>query len=697
MANMMNIPIDMIYPNPRNPRKHFDPEAMAELVISIHQVGILQPVVVVLDMPEEDGVPRRYRMVAGERRYRAALDTGLTELPAVVRELTPEQELEVMIIENLQRRDVNAIEEAYGMKALLDEGGYTQEALADKLGCSQGHIANRLRLLDLPDSIQENISRGIIGAGHAKELLAAKKMGPEIMEQVAKQAADNGMSVKEVAKSVATRMWNKSHSLSGDGWGSPKFDTSECQACKKKATVKEPYSEREELRCLDTECWTGKQSQAERDALEDTEGPLREKYPDAIIINDLDYGTFKYINWPQGLSESCQEKNCEHLRHGRHRNREDIQGVCLNVKEFENCHKEFIQVLEEGKELKDKQGREELTQLVAGKTGAVDGHGSDLVMITRGKLIYIASVILECCEGYSYGVEGVIEYLEGIVGRKLEEFEEGDLLGDEWPQLHKLLDELTTEQLIQIVLEWPAMALGMDRPAVEWFFKGELEPKIEEVPLTEFAAFAAGICRVCGCTDDNACEGGCYWVEPDLCSSCAEAVVQAPKSDPVHALMGRVIKTHYNTGGVVTGVSGPKDNGFYTVNYRDPSDKGKRLCTINSITVSEGMVLCEDVPLIILDNEKLEQREPEELAPRSYLDEKGQEIFVSAGLGDEYGSFRRSPSGGLHRVKSPYMPMVNSKEEAQANLDYWATDKGLQLVGGDNHCEQNREGIPCTS
>jgi ParB family chromosome partitioning protein len=259
----MNIPIDMIYPNKRNPRKNFDQASMAELTASILQVGILQPVVVVLD---EDESLTRYRLVAGERRYRAALEAGLKEIPAMVRILSPEQELEVMIIENLQRKDICPVEEANGLQMIL-ESGVTQEELAKKLGCSQSHIANRLRLLELPEGIQENISRGIISVGQAKELLTAKGK-PEIIEKVAAKAISQELSVRDVKKELVREIWENSRPLTYNVLPRLEFDSESCKECDKQTMLKQPndwdksLSAKTAWRCLYPLCWEQKQEEA---------------------------------------------------------------------------------------------------------------------------------------------------------------------------------------------------------------------------------------------------------------------------------------------------------------------------------------------------------------------------------------------------------------------------------------------------
>lgn len=260
-SKLMYVPTDMIYPNPKNPRKNFDESTMAELVTSVRQVGILQPVVLVKD---DDHPVMRYRLVAGERRWRAAQEAGLKDMPAVVKELTPEQELEVMIIENLQRRDIDAIEEANGFKVLLEEGGYTQEALAEKIGVSQGHIANRLRLLELPESVRENISRGIISASHGKVLAGYKNLPAPMLEKAAGQIVENETPVAKTEELVSKVIMLEAKALFKTYNNELAFDAKPCRKCEHRIVIKEfgwrgqekaPY-------CLNVNCWEEKQAPA---------------------------------------------------------------------------------------------------------------------------------------------------------------------------------------------------------------------------------------------------------------------------------------------------------------------------------------------------------------------------------------------------------------------------------------------------
>jgi len=165
--NLRQIPIEMVRPNPNNPRHHFDDETIDELAASIRAKGLLQPLMV----RQRDG--GHYEIVAGERRWRAAQRAGIHEVPAIIRELSDGEALEIALIENIQRADLNPLEEALGYAQLMNEFAYTQQQLADSLGKSRSHIANTLRLLNLPDSVRAHIEAGRLTAGHARTLVAA--------------------------------------------------------------------------------------------------------------------------------------------------------------------------------------------------------------------------------------------------------------------------------------------------------------------------------------------------------------------------------------------------------------------------------------------------------------------------------------------------------------------------------------------
>lgn len=179
------LPIEWVRPNPDQPRKQFRAEDMEELVSSVKEKGIIQPLIV-RRMGSED-----FQIVAGERRWRAAQAASLHEIPVVVRDFSDTEVLEIAIIENIQRADLNAIEEAAGYKLLMDRFGHTQEKLAEALGKSRSYIANLLRLLNLPTPVQTLVEDGKLSAGHARALITSEQAAT-----LAKKVVAEGLSVR---------------------------------------------------------------------------------------------------------------------------------------------------------------------------------------------------------------------------------------------------------------------------------------------------------------------------------------------------------------------------------------------------------------------------------------------------------------------------------------------------------------------
>lgn len=194
-ARFEEIPLDSIEPNPRQPREVFDPDALAELVTSIREVGILQPVVV----REVD--PGRYQLIMGERRWRASREAGLDAVPAIVRDTADDALLRDALLENLHRQELNALEEAAAYAQLLEEFGATHEELADRVGRSRSHVTNTLRLLHLTPSVQRRVAAGVLSAGHARALLALDNA--EAQEHLASRVVAEGLSVRAVEEIVA--------------------------------------------------------------------------------------------------------------------------------------------------------------------------------------------------------------------------------------------------------------------------------------------------------------------------------------------------------------------------------------------------------------------------------------------------------------------------------------------------------------
>lgn len=185
------IPIERIVPNPDQPRRQFAPQDLEDLTNSIREKGVIQPLIVRVDPKNAS----QYQIVAGERRWRAAQQAQVHQLPVIIREYDDTEVLEIAIIENIQRADLNAIEEAAGFRQLMDRFGHTQEKLATALGKSRSHIANIMRLLSLPDQVQDMVRDGQLSQGHARALITS-----ENPVELAKQVVAKGLSVRETER-----------------------------------------------------------------------------------------------------------------------------------------------------------------------------------------------------------------------------------------------------------------------------------------------------------------------------------------------------------------------------------------------------------------------------------------------------------------------------------------------------------------
>ena len=183
------LPLREVEPDPGQPRKTFDDETLAELSASIAEHGLLQPIAV---RPKPSG---GYLIVAGERRWRASRMAGLTEVPVIVKDVTDEQAMELALVENLQREDLDPVEEAAGIRELMTRCDLTQEQAARKLGKSRSALANSLRLLSLPETVLELLKSGFITIGHAKVVLGLPT--PELQEEAAQMIADNQLNVRQ--------------------------------------------------------------------------------------------------------------------------------------------------------------------------------------------------------------------------------------------------------------------------------------------------------------------------------------------------------------------------------------------------------------------------------------------------------------------------------------------------------------------
>ena len=189
MAEMTEIKISEIVPNPTQPRRDFDEEALAELADSIRTLGLIQPITV-----KRDG--EKYLIISGERRWRASQLAGIETLPAYIRDVDDENLHTMALVENIQREDLNAIEIALGLKRLIEECGLTQDALADKVGKKRSTVANYLRLLNLPNEVQLALKEGLISAGHAKAIASLSERKQQLA--ALKKCIKNNLSVRQI-------------------------------------------------------------------------------------------------------------------------------------------------------------------------------------------------------------------------------------------------------------------------------------------------------------------------------------------------------------------------------------------------------------------------------------------------------------------------------------------------------------------
>jgi len=198
---VVEIPLAQLRPNPYQPRKTFDETAIRELADSIKEHGVIQPIIV-------REVVKGYEIIAGERRFRASQLGGLPTIPAVVKSFSDQQVMEIALIENVQREDLNALEIATAYQNLIDTFKMTQEELSLKVGKSRSHIANFLRLLQLPSEIKDCVSRGTLSMGHARAIITITN--PKVQKELAKKAIDENWNVRQLEEAVQTIQASKS-------------------------------------------------------------------------------------------------------------------------------------------------------------------------------------------------------------------------------------------------------------------------------------------------------------------------------------------------------------------------------------------------------------------------------------------------------------------------------------------------------
>lgn len=197
---VVQIPLDQLRANPYQPRKTFNEDSINELAVSIKEHGVIQPIIV-------RSVLRGYEIIAGERRWRASQVSGLETIPAVVRDFTDQQVTEIALIENIQREDLNAIEIALAYQGLIEQFNLTQEQLSEKVGKSRSHIANFLRLLQLPNDVKEYVSRGTLSMGHARAIVGLEN--EDLIRKATQLTLENGWSVRDLEEAIKRMETNK--------------------------------------------------------------------------------------------------------------------------------------------------------------------------------------------------------------------------------------------------------------------------------------------------------------------------------------------------------------------------------------------------------------------------------------------------------------------------------------------------------
>lgn len=312
----------------KNIRKTFDEAQLEELAASLKEYGILQPLVV--RRLEGPGRPQ-YELVAGERRLRAARIAGLEKVPCRVVNLSAKQAAEIQLLENLQRQDLNPLEEAQALADLMTEHGYTQQTLAQKLGKSQPWVAQRLGLLKLPDAVRDAITRGIWSASHG-EAVRPFARATTILENVVQKCGEKPIPVSQIREAIEDEIRRKGRRVHTTGWThdvkEPKFDVGPCQNCDRMVRVSQYYGEgKPKPWCVDVECWESKQKAAKEEMARQA---MESAGPGAIP-----YEALKLVDYRKVFDDevTCPE-GCEHRKHtvkpDLHGAGPEAMDVCLN-------------------------------------------------------------------------------------------------------------------------------------------------------------------------------------------------------------------------------------------------------------------------------------------------------------------------------------------------------------------------------
>jgi len=496
-GKVLGIPLNSILVG-RNVRRNFDAAAMQQLTDSVRRVGVLQPILV---RPAGDGSPVLYILVCGERRLRAAEAAGLAAIPAVVRDLDDSAAREAMLMENLQRRDLDPVEEAAGFQELLQEHGYKQQELAERLGVSQPHIANRLRLLKLPEEVREHISREILTPGHAMALLRLE-VAPAMLLQCAQQLVAEETPVAKAGDQVDEIVRRTAKPLDPDRYpheDKPVFDTTTCGNCHESIRVSKWQGASDKTPfCLNGECWSRKQTEAQQTQA----AALREKFGKAakggkVLTRDAlpqDGDSWRQLKHEKDIDSAACE-GCKDLAIAQLYSAEP-EPVCLNPK----CLRRKVAAVTREK---NKVARE--TAAAAVQSAVEWARRTAAAGITKDVLVPLAGLVFTNVKA---------QWQTGVPVQKADTFlrnrglDIGNALwcveNQGWPQFKAQLEALSEEALLALVLEWAAVALGGT-----WLMRLAmgLEPPNAAAPDDYVGA------------EDEDCDGDCDNCDDDECDT----------------------------------------------------------------------------------------------------------------------------------------------------------------------------------
>ncbi len=472
MDGLREIPLDDIRPG-ENMRRNFDETSLDELALSIREHGVLQPVVVVADP-----AGRGYVLVAGERRWRASQLAGRATIPAVVRDLTPQEALEAMLVENLQRADLDPIEEAVGLQRVLESGGYTQSELAAKVGKSQAYIANRLRLLRLPEEVRRHVSDGELPVGHALQLLRLEN-SPEFLTRVAHHLMAKKTPATDVPRAIEAFIGDRGMPLTNwYGWrGSPRFDLAGCDGCVH--AVQSKAWGGDARWCLDEACWRAKQEAAEaarREALERKAQALAADGQPVVSLAEFEAGDFVLLEYAGFDPAEC--RGCRYHYVGVAEHHEEPVDACTNRECFYKKREAFYGELRKRQEAEGLARRQAELGRIGEAARARAARGWD-----RDNLLDLATWVVLACHVPWRGVKwpdvlracGIETDVDGLDGGM------ADTDDVEPATVRAFLAGFSDEQVLRLLWAWPGAGVGLHDAQVAWLYGVEPEP--DEDPL----------------------------------------------------------------------------------------------------------------------------------------------------------------------------------------------------------------------